>query len=561
MKQPRSAVVPCLAAVSLVAATAVLWGCSTGESAGEDDGLEQPNATVDCVGIGAIEGGGRQRIAGVLSGVGADGALDINGMHIVTTDAEVVVDGSTSTTATLNRGDIVTVAGSFDLEEQRGCASRVVADAGMTATIDSIDLESRSLVVLGQSVRVLNETVLGDGIELSSLRTGDRIRVSGTPEVGSLIASRIDLAPGEGYFVTGTIRALDAVQRTFVLNDLVVQYDVAALANFVNDEPRDGDAVRVTGTIRSGSSPAALRPDRVERVDYGIALEIFPTSASVRSGGTIQFLVTRSDGPVNWRLRRNDGSACSEATCGTIDAGGRYTAPADLATTIVLVTASSAADPRVEVSAPVFVHGPYDFPVTGSLTLSGEVLANGAGVEDASVNIWVGRGDGGGFSYTWAKGPVESDAAGRFLAPSLLASHVAVFASKTGYEQPCAATARVHSDTYVRVELVPASSFDALEAPRPQLAVEPWVTGEIYEMTATGRIPVTGAVVWLEDPLGVVFARTRGDGDGSYFVCNVDDLPNLAWLTVVRDGFETVSVGPVNGPDSRTIDIELKRSP
>ena len=32
-------------------------------------------------------------------------------------------------------------------------------------------------------------------------------------------------------------------------------------------------------------------------------------------------------------------------------------------------------------------------------------------------------------------------------------------------------------------------------------------------------------------------------------------------MTVVRGGFETVSVGPVNGPDSQTLDIELKRLP
>ena len=81
----------------------------------------------------------------------------------------------------------------------------------------------------------------------------------------------------------------------------------------------------------------------------------------------------------------------------------------------------------------------------------------------------------------------------------------------SAYVQPCAVTARVSSDTGVRVELVPKSAFDAIEVPRPQLAVEPSVTGRVYEVTATGDQPVAGAMVWLEEPLGITHAQTMTD--------------------------------------------------
>ena len=189
------------------------------------------------------------------------------------------------------------------------------------------------------------------------------------------------------------------------------------------------------------------------------------------------------------------------------------------------------------------------------------MFAPGTGaIPNASVNLDVGMSTGI-YSYWWANGPVRTNEAGTFSAPNLPDSNVSVFTVPAGYMQPCAVTARVRSDTQVRVELMPTSAFDAVEAPRPQLAVEPSVTGDIYETSSAGRQPISGAVVWLEEPLGISYAATPSDGDGSYFICNVDDLPTLAWLTVAKDGYETVSVGPVNGPDSRTLDIELKRLP
>ena len=176
-------------------------------------------------------------------------------------------------------------------------------------------------------------------------------------------------------------------------------------------------------------------------------------------------------------------------------------------------------------------------------TLEGEVFAFETGpIPNASVNLWVQLESGSGYSYWWKHGPLSSNDLGLFEAPYLPYSHVSIDVRKDGYVQPCAVTRFIRSDVSgVRVELMPVSAFDVVSAPRPQLAVEPSVTGVVYETTATGRRPIAGARVWLVDGIDNVLATTMSDRSGGYFVCN---LPTAAWLTVSKDGFKNRSVGP-----------------
>ena len=195
-------------------------------------------------------------------------------------------------------------------------------------------------------------------------------------------------------------------------------------------------------------------------------------------------------------------------------------------------------------------------------TLEGEVFAFESGaIPYAGVDPWVQLPGGAGYSYWSRHGPLWSDALGHFEAPKVPFSHVSVLAFADGYVQPCAVTRHVRADVSVRVELMPVSAFDVVTAPRPQLAVEPSESGVIFETTATGRQPVVGARVWLVDVWDNILANTMSDRSGGYFVCNVDDLPTAAWLTVTKDGFESHSVGPVNSSESAVIDIELMRIP
>jgi len=42
-------------------------------------------------------------------------------------------------------------------------------------------------------------------------------------------------------------------------------------------------------------------------------------------------------------------------------------------------------------------------------------------------------------------------------------------------------------------------------------------------------------------------------------VCNLDDLPDTAYLAVTKPGFTTRWVGPVNSGQSPMLDVELQR--
>ena len=374
------------------------------------------------------------------------------------------------------------------------------------------------------------------------------------------MATRIDrAATEEGYFVAGVVTNLNAQEQTFRINEIAVQYGGASLVNFPTGEPRDGDTVRLTGTAGSSSSTGAtvIRPTRMEYIEYGTPLAIFPTKTSVEYGHSVQFLASSSTGAVKWSISHAATSArCNPTDCGVIDSTGHYTAPRVDAR--LLITATSVADPLDRATASVFVSF-LPFAILGPHTLKGEVFAFETGViRRASVNLWVQQSQQG-YSYWWVHGPLRSDDLGLFEAPDLPDSHVSVDARKDGYMQPCAVTSDVRGDVSVRVELMPKSAFDVVTAPRPQLAVEPSVSGVVFETSATGRQPVAGAVVWLEETMGITYANTLSDRSGGYFVCNVGSLPTAAWLTVSKDGFKNRSVGPVNSSETGVIDIELER--
>jgi len=188
-------------------------------------------------------------------------------------------------------------------------------------------------------------------------------------------------------------------------------------------------------------------------------------------------------------------------------------------------------------------------------TLEGEVFSFETGaIRNANVDLWVQQRLRG-----YSIPNLRTNDLGLFEATNVPYSHVSVYASKDGYVQPCAVTSDVSGGVSVRVEMMPKSAFDVVTAPRPQLAVEPSVSGVIFETTATGRQPIAGTGIWLEYPDGILYGNTMSDRSGRYLVCNVGSLPTSAWLSVVKDGFEARSVGPVNSSESKVIDIELMR--
>lgn len=164
---------------------------------------------------------------------------------------------------------------------------------------------------------------------------------------------------------------------------------------------------------------------------------------------------------------------------------------------------------------------------------------------------------------TWRRlpgAPFKSDGAGYFLVTNLPEASVYISASKPGFVHPCAVRVDSGSPRRVTVELLHESRLDSVVPARPQLGVEPALTGHVFELTPGGRSPVAGARlhvsvredIWADD----VVAVTISDRGGGFFLCN---LPARANLWVSKPGYETLDQLPIDGGQSSPLEIQLQR--
>lgn len=106
-----------------------------------------------------------------------------------------------------------------------------------------------------------------------------------------------------------------------------------------------------------------------------IVVTVSPSSVSVSIGKSQQFTATVQNDPTNSGVAWTMGNFCAAAICGTIDANGKYTAPAVVpsVTTPIQVVATSAADPSKQANGVVSVIPPPGITVivnpTGSISV------------------------------------------------------------------------------------------------------------------------------------------------------------------------------------------------
>ena len=94
----------------------------------------------------AIEGGGRHKLSGIISGIDIDGQqLVVGSTSFTTTGASIVVDGHPATLESLHKGEIVTVTGTIDGTQQTGCATAVFADATLIGQVQAIDRAAQTV--------------------------------------------------------------------------------------------------------------------------------------------------------------------------------------------------------------------------------------------------------------------------------------------------------------------------------------------------------------------------------------------------------------------------------
>jgi hypothetical protein len=194
-------------------------------------------------------------------------------------------------------------------------------------------------------------------------------------------------------------------------------------------------------------------------------------------------------------------------------------------------------------------------PPPPEYVVRGDVFSFDTGmIADTDINLWV-QTPGLDYSYWWANGPLRSDGLGLFEA-QVPESRVFLLAVHDDFVQPCAVRRKVTQDMEVRIEMLPKSALNVINAPRPQLSSEPSVTGTIFESTPAGRQAIVGAELWAQDALETGLATTRSDLGGGFFLCN---LPVETYIDIRKAGYRPALVGPIGGREPAVLDIELIR--
>jgi len=210
------------------------------------------------------------------------GSVVVNGVRFNTDSATFMVDDAAAAQADLRVGYVIVVNGTIDNNGTTGTANTVTFDDLVTGPVESIDLVSGALLVLGQTVLVGPDTSFDDRFSPASIEgisVGQIVEVTGQIDANDIIvATRIEPKPaGTLLEVHGTVAGLDSGNMRFVLRNLTVDFSTAILDNFPNSQISNGDFVEAKGLSLGGAGeliatkveleslvPGATNGDRIE---------------------------------------------------------------------------------------------------------------------------------------------------------------------------------------------------------------------------------------------------------------------------------------------------------
>jgi hypothetical protein len=222
-------------------------------------------------------GGGGTTTAGGIGGTGITasgtvtgfGSVFVNGVEFRTTGTTITINDDTNRPESeLQVGMVVEVKGALDASGKTGTATSIRFRDNAQAQVQSVDLVNNTVVVLGQTVKVDNNTVFaGTGLAAATdLKVNDVVQVSGFDDgsaAGMIRATRVEktgtFAPGVEVEVKGTISSLNALTKTFNVRNLAVNYATASLSGFPATGPANGQRVEVKGTQFSGATFVAVQ--------------------------------------------------------------------------------------------------------------------------------------------------------------------------------------------------------------------------------------------------------------------------------------------------------------
>ncbi len=123
---------------------------------GSDSGSDSGAGTT-----AGIDRGGITIAQGPITGFGS---VIVNGVRYATSGASIIVDGASATEADLAIGQVVRVEGSVDANGTTGTATTIIFDDDVEGPVQSIDLATGRIVVLGQPVQTSAATSFDDSI-------------------------------------------------------------------------------------------------------------------------------------------------------------------------------------------------------------------------------------------------------------------------------------------------------------------------------------------------------------------------------------------------------------
>jgi hypothetical protein len=204
-----------------IAATAVLLaGCGGG---GGDVGTAALGAGPSGAATGSF-------VAGAITGFGS---VIVNGVRFDNSGARVSDDdGRLADAAALKLGMRVEIAGgavSDDGTGRRAVATAIRFGSELIGPVSAIDAAAKSLVVLGQTVLVLDTTVIDDRLVggFAAIAVGAVLEVHGTRDAstGAITATRIEPSvAAAGFKLRGAVANLDQTARTFTIGATLISY-------------------------------------------------------------------------------------------------------------------------------------------------------------------------------------------------------------------------------------------------------------------------------------------------------------------------------------------------
>ncbi len=182
------------------------------------------------------------------------GSVIVNGVRYNTDNAVIVVNGVEVEEAELKVGYIVTVVGEVSEDGSVAVATRVEYSAELIGPVEDIDLVQGTITVLGQVVRISEDTFFGDEIDeeaIEELLSDAVIEVSAFPsEDGTFLAAHIEIELEEdGFRLSGEISNVNLESLTLTINGQVVDISEVDLGDLEIEALEDGMDVVVTGSL------------------------------------------------------------------------------------------------------------------------------------------------------------------------------------------------------------------------------------------------------------------------------------------------------------------------